>query len=151
MTRTMPQTKTDPLAAWVAGAVIAATKRPIPLIATRFDVAIAGGLAEVATRRVFRNDEAESIEATLTFPVPVHAVLFALEARIGGRILVARAAAREQARATYEDALDRGKAAVLHEEVLRGVHMLSVGQIPPGAEVEVTARCAMTLTQAEGK
>ena len=29
MTRTSPQTKTDPLAAWVAGAAIAATKRPI--------------------------------------------------------------------------------------------------------------------------
>ena len=44
MTTTSPQTLTDPLAAWVAGAAIAATKRPIPLIATRFDVAIDGGL-----------------------------------------------------------------------------------------------------------
>src|SRR5690348_8723338 len=151
MTRTMPQTKTDPLAAWVAGAAIAATKRRIPLIATRFDVAIAGGLAEVATHRMFRNDEGESIEATLTFPVPVHATLFALQARIAGRLLTARAEARKQARETYENALDRGKSAVLHEEVLRGVHMLSVGHVPPGAEVEVTARWAMTLTQAEGK
>ena len=150
MTRTSPQTKTDPLAAWVAGAAIAATKRPIPLIATRFDVAIAGGLAEVATRRTFRNDEGESIEATLTFPVPVHATLFALEARIAGRLLTARAEARKQARETYESALDRGKSAVLHEEVLRGVHMLSVGHIPPGAEVAVSARWAMSLTQVEG-
>jgi len=147
----MPQTKTDPLAAWVAGAAIAATKRRIPLIATRIDVNVAGGLAEVATHRTFRNDEGESIEATLTFPVPVHATLFALEARIAGRLLTAQAQARKQARETYESALDRGKAAVLHEEVLRGVHMLSVGHIPPGAEVEVTARWAMTLTQAEGK
>src|SRR5206468_11357653 len=119
-------------------------------IATRFDVAIAGGLAEVATRRTFRNDEGESIEATLTFPVPVHATLFALEARIAGRLLTARAEARKQARETYESALDRGKSAVLHEEVLRGVHMLSVGHIPPGAEVAVSARWAMSLTQVEG-
>ena len=125
MTRTLSKTRTDPLAAWVAGAAIAATRRPIPLIATRFDVGIEGGLAVVTTRRTFRNDEAAGIEATLTFPVPVHATLFALEARIAGRTLAAHAKA--QARATYEDALERGKSAVLHEEVLRGVHMLSVG------------------------
>src|ERR1043166_261259 len=151
MTRTMPQTKTDPLAAWVAGAVIAATKRPIPLIATRFDVAIAGGLAEVATRRTFRNDEGESIEATLTFPVPVHATLFALQARIGERVLNARAKRKEAARADYEAAIDRGKTAVLHEEVLRGVHMLSVGQVPPRVEVAVEFRWAMAATNIDGR
>src|SRR5882762_2941460 len=106
MTMTAPQTMIDPLGAWIAGAAIAATKRPIPLIATRFDVAIDGGLAVVATRRTFRNDEAAAIEATLTFPVPVHATLFALEARIAGRKLTARAQAKVRARATYEDALE---------------------------------------------
>src|SRR5260221_5633730 len=148
MTRTVSQTRTDPLAAWVAGAAIAATRRPIPLMATRFGVGSEGGLAVVTTRRTFRNDEAASIEATLTFPVPVHATLFALEARIAGRTLAAQAEAKAHARATYEDALERGKSAVLHEEVLRGIHMLSVGQIAPGAEVAVTASWAMTLTRA---
>src|ERR1051325_5295896 len=149
MTLTAPQTRIDPLHAFMAGKSAAAT--PMPLVATRFDVIIDAGLAIVTTTRTFRNDESSSIEATLTFPVPVHATLFALQARIAGRLLTARAQARKQARETYENALDRGKAAVLHEEVLRGVHMLSIGHIPPGAEVEVTARWAMTLTQAEGK
>ena len=35
---------------------------------------------------------------------------------------------------------------MLHEEVLRGVHMLSVGPLAPGAEVEVRFCWAMTLT-----
>src|SRR6185437_10813452 len=111
------QTMIDPLHAFTAGAFVAGTPPPCPLVATSFDVTIDAGLAMIAMRRTFRNAEAGSIEATITFPLPVHATLFALEARIGDRVLVARAARREAARRTYEDAIDRGKAAVLHEEV----------------------------------
>ncbi|WP_199699280.1 VIT domain-containing protein [Oleomonas cavernae] len=115
------------------------------MVSTRFDVDIDGGLATVVTSRVFRNDEAQSIEATITFPVPVHAVLFDLEALIDGRLLKARAQRRSAAREAYEDAIERGKAAVLHEEVLRGVHMLSVAHVAPGAEITVKATWAITL------
>src|SRR6516164_5171684 len=95
---------TDPLRAFIAGASTG-TGRPIPLVSTSYDVDIGGGLATVVTKRVFRNDEAESIEATITFPVPVHAVLFDLEARIDGRVVKARAQRRVQAREAYEDAI----------------------------------------------
>jgi hypothetical protein len=135
----------DPLKVFVAGAS-AARGSPIPLASTRFDVEIDSGLATVVTKRVFRNDEAESIEATVTFPVPVHAVLFNLEARIGGRVVQARAKRRTQAREEYEDAVERGKTAVLHEEVLRGVHMLSVAHLGPGKEIEVTTVWAAALS-----
>src|ERR1051325_843439 len=148
MTLTAPQTRIDPLHAFMAGKSAAAT--PMPLVATRFDVIIDAGLAIVTTTRVFRNDESSSIEATLTFPVPVHATLFALQARIGERVLVARAKRKEAARADYEAAIDRGKTAVLHEEGLRGVHMLSVGQVPPGTEVAVEFRWAMIATNIDG-
>lgn len=145
MPATRPKTKIDPLGAFAAGAFTVGDRRPVPLVATRFDVDIAGGLASVTTKRMFRNEEDESIEATITFPVPVRAVLFDLEARIDGRLLKARAQRRKQARETYEDAIDRGKPAVLHEEVLRGVHMLSIAHIPPGAEIEVSSTWAATL------
>jgi hypothetical protein len=76
---------TDPLAALLIGAMGRTRNRALPLIATAFDVTIESGLAAVETRRVFRNDEAGSIEATITFPLPIHATLYALEARIDGR------------------------------------------------------------------
>jgi hypothetical protein len=136
----------DPLGAFIAGAFTVEARRPIPLVSTRFDVEIDGGLATVVTRRVFRNDEAESIEATITFPVPVHAVLFGLEARIDGRVVKARARRRARAREAYEDAIERGKAAVLHEEVLRGVHMLSVAHLGPGVEIEVSSTWVSALS-----
>src|SRR6187401_2502524 len=98
MSMTAPQTRIDPLGAFMAGAYAAHTHRPISLVSTRFDIEIDGGLATVVTKRVFRNDEDESIEATITFPIPVHAVLYDLEARIGGRTLKAKAQRRSTAR-----------------------------------------------------
>jgi hypothetical protein len=150
MTAPQPQ-KIDPLHALVAGGFVSGSKRPIPLVATRFDVNLNHGLAIVSATRTFRNAEESSIEATITFPMPVHAVLFNLETRIDGRVLKARAQRRSQARDTYEDAIERGKTAVLHEEVLRGVHMLSVGHVPAGAEIEVSAIWTMTLTNLNGR
>ena len=136
-------TVTDPLATFMAAKL--GDRRPIPLVATAVDVEIRRGIAVVSTRRTFRNAESGSIEAVLTFPVPVLATLFALEVRIDERLLIAKAQRRTEARATYETAIDDGLTAVLHEEVLRGVHMLSVGQLAPGVEVEVTTRWVATL------
>jgi hypothetical protein len=150
MSMTAPQIL-DPLHALVAGGFVSGTNRPIPLVATRFNVDLNHGLATVLARRIFRNAEETSIEATITFPVPVHAVLFTLEARIEGRVLKARAQRKSNARDVYENAIERGKTAVLHEEVLRGVHMLSIGHVPPGAEVEVSATWTMTLTNLNGR
>jgi hypothetical protein len=118
---------------------------PIPLVATEIKVGIQGGLAVVTTERQFRNRESDPIEAMITFPVPVDAVLVGLRARVGGKEVISRARRRDEAREVYEDALDRGKAAVLHEEILRGVHMLSVGQLPGGTEVTVISTWATFL------
>lgn len=133
----------DPLAAFLGRH--GGRSKAVPLAETRLAVTLAAGLAVVETTRLFRNTEAQPIEATITFPVPIHATLFRLTARIDGRTLEGRAQRRAQARDTYEAALDRGKAAVLHEEVLRGLHMLSVGQVPPGAELEVRFAWAMPM------
>ena len=138
----------DPLAAYGNLAVVAGTTRPVPLVATRFALRLDGGLATVTTTRIFRNAEADSIEATMTFPVPVHATLFKLEARIAGRVLSGQARQRGAAREGYEVAIDRGRTAVLHEEVLRGVHMISVGHVPPGEEIAVTCTWAMPMSLA---
>jgi Vault protein inter-alpha-trypsin domain/von Willebrand factor type A domain len=152
MSMTAPQPQTiDPLHAIMAGGFVSGSKHPIPLVATRFDVNLNHGLAIVSATRTFRNAEESSIEATITFPMPVHAVLFNLETRIEGRVLKARAQRKSQARNTYEGAIERGKTTVLHEEVLRGVHMLSVGHVPAGAEIEVSATWTMTLTNLNGR
>ena len=138
---------TDPVSQAIASSALMAGTRPVPLISTAYDIDIRGGLADVAAVRTFRNNEEESIEATLTFPLPVHAVLYSLEACIAGRTLKAVARAKATARRTYEDAIEAEKSSVLHEELIKGVHLLSVGHIAPGSEITITARFAVALNR----
>ena len=132
----------DPIEALVEGRREDSGADPAVLCSLDIDVTIRGGLALVETTRTYLNREERAIEALLSIPVPVHAAFFGLTAKIGGKLYEAAAAPREEARRDYEDAIDEGRGAVLHEEVLRGVHALSVANLAPGAEAEVTIRWA---------
>ncbi|MDW9481910.1 hypothetical protein GOB57_24995 [Sinorhizobium meliloti] len=125
-------------------------KTPVPLKAVSYDVEIVSGLAIVRQKRVFRNDEAQPIEATLTFPIGYDAVVSDVRATVDGRVLIGVAKAKQEARKTYEKALDDGKATVLHEELLRGLHMVSVGNIAAGAEITVEATSVAPLALVAG-
>jgi len=123
---------------------------PVPLVATKIGIRIAAGVAIVSTIRNFRNAETNPIEAVMTFPVGFDAVVTGLSATIDGRRMVGVAKEKSQARATYEAALDEGRLSVLHEETLRGIHILSVGALPSGAEVEVALEQVFPLSAAGG-
>jgi hypothetical protein len=123
---------------------------PMPLTQTRLDIQIVAGLAMVKRSSLFRNTEATPIEAVMTFPVGFDAVVTGLSATINGRRLIGTAKEKAEARAVYEAALDAGKLSVLHEEALRGIHVLSVGALPAGAEVEVVLEQTLALTDAAG-
>jgi hypothetical protein len=133
-------------AASIAETPIRLGAAPLPLVEERIRVLARGGVALVAREQRFRNIESGSIEATLTFPVPVQATLHRLTARIGDRLLTAKARPRQAAREVYEAAIDDGRTAVLHEELVRGIHMLSIAHIPPGAEIAVTHGWIAALT-----
>ena len=119
--------------------------KPMPLTSTSIDIDITAGLALVVTTRRFSNVEDVPIEAILTMPVGFEAVVTGLSATVDGRRLRAVAQPRVVARASYEAAIDEGKMAVLHEEALRGIHVLSIGQLAPGKEVEVELRMVQPL------
>ena len=140
----------DPLANFKEGLVVKSrnhSPRPIPLASTAIDVAIDGLFATVKTTRVFRNDEDETIEATMTYPVPIDAVAHGLKVKIGDRLLTGVAQARKTARDTYENAVSQGKTVVIHEEALKGVHVLSVGHVGPGEEVAVEISWSKPLSR----
>ena len=111
--------------------------RFIPMQSTNIAIEITSGVATVRTQRVFRNSEDVAIEAVLTMPVGFDAVVTGLSATVDDRRLVAIAKTQSAARDDYEGAIDLGKMAILHEEVLKGVHTLSVAQLAPGKEVMV--------------
>lgn len=119
---------------------------PVPMIATDIAVEIVAGLAVVRTAQRFVNAEHRPIEAILTMPVGFDAVVTGVKAVVDGRVLVAVAKPKAEARETYETALDEGKLAVLHEEVLRGVHALSVGNLGAGKAVTVEIEAVVPLS-----
>ncbi len=123
--------------------------KPMPLTSTDIEIDITSGLAAVVTTRKFSNTENVPIEAILTMPVGFNAVVTGLSASINGRKLRAVAKPKDAARDSYEAAIDDGKMAVLHEEALRGIHVLSVGHLAPGIEVEVELRMVMPLSISE--
>ena len=126
------------------------TPYPIPLISTDIDVVIKSGLAIVTTKRCFANHEGVSIEAVMTFPVGFDAIVTGLSAEIDGRHLKAIAQSKNEARQTYESAMVEGKMAVLHEETLRGIHTISVGQLAPGKQVLITLETIISLSNFSG-
>lgn len=109
------------------------------LTATSYSVEVISGLAFVKMTRKFENKEAKPIEAILTFPVPYEAAVTRISTVIDGRTLVGHAQPKAKARETYEAAIDDGKAAILHEQLLKGLHMVSVANVKPGSYIEVTA------------
>lgn len=126
-------------------------RAPMPLVATDIHVQVLAGAAQVTTTRRFRNAEQVPIEAIMTFPVGFDAVVTGLSATIDGRRMVGVAQEQSEARETYETALDEGRLSVLHEEALRGIHILSVGALPPGAEVSVELEQMVPMTEVGGK
>ena len=123
----------------------------IPLKSTTVSVKIISGLATIKTTRVFENKEDVPIEAVLTMPVGFDSVVTGLNAIIDGRKLIAKAKTQNAARDVYEDAINDGKLSVLHEEVLKGVHTLSIAQLGPGKEVEVELEIVTALGSISGE
>ncbi len=120
-------------------------KTPAILVKTDYKIDIVSGLALVELTRRFQNDSDAPIEAVMTFPVPFNAAVMRMEAVVDGRKLVGVASAKAKARETYETAIDDGKSAVLHEELLPGLHMVSVANVRSKAFIDVTAYFVVPL------
>jgi len=125
-------------------------KKNIPLKNTIFKIDVKNGLAIIKTIRIFSNNSKSSIEALISFPIPFDATLTGLTAEIDGRRLVAVSKSTDDARDDYEDAVDQGKMAILHEEPLRGIHMLSIGQLGSNKTVVLETEMVMNLVDHSG-
>ena len=115
-------------------------QQTMPLRSIDIRVEIVSALVAAETVRTYQNDSERPIEAVLSFPVPVGAVFHDLEVHLDNQTYKGQALAKVKAAERYEAAVDEGRTAVLHAEVLKGVHSLSVANLAPGAEIEVTSR-----------
>ncbi len=112
----------------------------LPLKKTDARVRIAGVIAEIELRQMYRNTGDQVLEAIYVFPGSTRAAVHGLTMRVGERSIEARIAEKEAAKQEYEEAKAAGQTAALLEQERPNVFRMSVGHILPGDDVAVTLR-----------
>ena len=114
----------------------------LPLSAMDVRARIVGLVAQIEVEQTFVNASQAPIEATYIFPLPPYAAVTDFSMEVAGRVVRGALKRKEEARQTYERALDEGKRAALAEEERPGVFTMQVGNIMPGESARV--RLSMT-------
>ena len=109
----------------------------LPLERTDVQVDVSGSVVSASVSQRFTNSSREPIEVIYIFPLPQRAAVDAMEMKVGARTVKATIAKREEARAAYDQALRNGQRAALLEQERPNVFTFNVGNIDPGAAIEV--------------
>ncbi len=123
----------------------------LPLKATRVDVRIAGVIADVTVTQTYRNEGQRAIEARYVFPGSTQSAVYAMNVRLGGRLLTARIKEKQQARIEYETAKKEGKTSALLEQHRPNVFEMNVANILPGEDVAVELHYTELLTPTDAQ
>lgn len=119
--------------------------QPLPLRGIHVDTDISFPVALTRLTQHYRNERKTPIEARYVFPVPLDALITALEIRIGERTLKGVVKAKAKAEREYEDAIVKGDSGFLLSRLDDGLYQVSVGNILPGEDVHLTVHWAELL------
>lgn len=109
----------------------------LPLKSTKVSVNIAGVIADVNVKQVYTNTGKTTIEAVYVFPASTRAAVYDMVMSVNDRKIKAVVEEKSKARSLYETAKKAGKTASLLEQERPNVFKMNVGNIIPGATVEV--------------
>jgi Ca-activated chloride channel family protein len=123
----------------------------LPLQKTKFDTVVVGTVSETEVVQVFANPFDTPIEAVYVFPLHERAAVDDYHLTIGERTIRGQMKTREDARETYEQAKQDGRAAGLLEQERPNVFTQSIANIPPGAVIEVSIHVVAPLEQDHGR
>ena len=102
------------------------------------------------TRQTYRNDSAEEIEITYTFPLSSDAVLTQLRVEINGKTLNAEVLPKKTAERDYEAAIESGDTPVMVQAAKHGLYNANIGNILSGEQLVVELHIAQALQQVDG-
>ncbi len=108
-----------------------------PLRSATLRTRAGAGVAATTLEQTFGNPFAEPLEAIYTMPLPADGAVLGYRIRIGERTIVGEVEVRERATRRYRDALVAGHTAGLLEQQRADTFTQSLGNVPPGAEVQV--------------
>jgi Ca-activated chloride channel family protein len=123
----------------------------LPLKGTNVDVRIVGVIADVIVTQRYRNEGTRPIEARYVFPGSTRAAVYAMNVRLGERMLTAKIREKQKARAEYDQAQREGKTAALLEQHRENVFQMNVANILPGDDVRVELRYTELIVPTEGQ
>src|SRR5215216_2656565 len=112
----------------------------LPLKDTRVDISVAGVIADVKVRQIYRNEGSRPINASYVFPASTRAAVYGMRMQIGNEIIVAKIKEREQAKKDFEQAKEEGKSASLLEQQRPNVFSMSLANVMPQEQVEIELR-----------
>lgn len=112
----------------------------LPLKDTQVEITVAGVIADVRVRQIYRNEGSRPINASYVFPASTRAAVYAMRMQIGNEIIVARIKEREQAKKDFDQAKEEGKSASLLEQQRPNVFSMSLANIMPQEQVEIELR-----------
>jgi Ca-activated chloride channel homolog len=110
----------------------------LPLKDTHVDISVSGVIADVKVRQIYRNEGSRPINASYVFPASTRAAVYAMRMQIGNEIIIAKIKEREQAKQDFEKAKEEGKSASLLEQERPNVFSMSLANIMPQEQVEIT-------------
>ena len=122
----------------------------VPLQRVEAEASLQDLLAEVTLTQIYRNLEADPVEAVFSFPVPRDATLLDMWVELGDKKLTGRVVARGAARESYEEAVTDGDTAALLEELEPGLYHLSLGNLQAGETAVLRYRYAQLLYWQQG-
>ena len=112
-------------------------KVPLPLLKTAMEARIQGDLATVKLSQFFANPHETTLHARYLFPLPSNAAVYAMRITSGDRVIEAEIRRKEEARAVFENAKERGQQAALLEQHRPNVFTQEVANLVPGKPVRV--------------
>ncbi|KAJ2897734.1 von Willebrand factor type A domain-containing protein [Zalerion maritima] len=116
-------------------------RKYLPQVKLEAHATIFSSIARTTLRQTFVNPDREKPipELRYTFPLYDGVSVVGFTCTVGGRVIKGVVKEREQARKTYQDAVNKGETAALLEQLPKAsdVFTTTVGNIPAGAEIHV--------------
>ena len=113
------------------------SRSQIPLEHVDVRAQVTGAHARVTCTQRYRNQESQPVEAIYVFPLDESAAVCGFAAVVGGIRYEGAVKPRDEAFAVYDDAMAEGHGAFLLDEERPDVFTASIGNLAPGAEVQI--------------
>lgn len=123
----------------------------LPMVRTDYSVDVRGDLATVTVEQKFENPGDVPLNAQYQFPMSEDAAVYEMIMRVGDRRIRGEVQKKKEARETYEEARDEGKAAALLEQQRANLFTQRLANVMPGQPVHVTIRYVETVDKIDGR